>query len=134
MVIDKLCTAFRTAWTASGGSVPAARAWFDRAQQASGLSGFPYLVFRVAADTPEVVTQVPGKKTPRICTYTLTIDFWTIQGMPGTSGDQITDQGNLMRAAESVLSNIPANQPWYGVTGFLHCLQQETTLEKDEEM
>lgn len=134
MNIDTIATAFRTAWAASGGSVPAARAYYDRAQQPSGLSGFPYLCFRVSAESPEIVGQYLSSPQLRLCTYTLTIEFYTVQGMPGTSGDQITDQGNLMRAAESVLSNIPANQPWYGVTNFIRCLQEGSTLEKDQEL
>lgn len=134
MVIDQIATAFRTAWTTSGGSVPISRAWYDRAQAPSGLSDFPYLCFRVSADTPEIVSQVPGMRQARIVSYTLTIEFYTTQGMAVSSGDQITDQGNLMRAAESVLSNVSSSQPWYSVTGFMGCWQQGSTLTKDEEL
>ena len=84
----------------------------------------------MTAEIPEIVS---AERT-RIVAYTVTIEIWTAQDMSGSSGDQIGDQGNLMRSLESVLSYLTPGQPWGTVTGFLHCQQGETTLAKDQEL
>ena len=130
MNLDYRAAAFKQAWN---GGVPKGRIYYDRAEQAAGITDFPYLTFTITAEPPEVVSQVSGTNT-RICTYRLAVTFWTCQGMPGSSGDQITDQGILMRALENALANIPASNPWYNVPGFLGCWQQDSTLVKDNEL
>jgi hypothetical protein len=68
--------------------------------------------------------------------YHIAIKVWTCQGMTGvtSSGDQMTDQGVIMRALEAVLSNITPNTAWQYVTGFKHCLEGPSSLTKDEEL
>ena len=133
MNIDYIASSFKSAWAANSGLVQGRRIYYDRAQQAASITDFPYITFTISAEPPDVVTQISGVQT-RICTYRLAVTFWTIQGMPSTSGDQITDHGQLMRALETCLAIVPSSNPWYNVPGFLGCWQQDSTLVKDNEL
>lgn len=114
---------------------PVSRIYYGRAQKPSQLAGFPYMEM----DVKQLKTEVPTQNAPEysLCTYELTIATFTVQGQTGgtTSGDALTDQGNLLRALESVLDYITPNVPWNAVTGFLHCLPKgQTQIDKDSEL
>ena len=118
------------AWLPNAGIVSPANIYYDRPQQPPGLAGFPYIQCIITEDPPDVTTS----QAEKLVSYHLEIKAWTAQGQPGSSGDQITDQGNIMRALETVLSQIPPNQPWYFVAGFLHCIEGLSRLAKDDEL
>ena len=85
---------------------------------------------RVWADQVDVEprTQVVGGN--QLATYTLTCEIWTAQGMPASSGDQMTDQGTICRALEAILNEITPNTAWFFVPGFLHCLKRSGSVVK----
>lgn len=133
--IDLIAQSFVTAWTGSAytGLIPVSRLYFDRAEKADGVAGFPYAEMFCKRIKYEVVTDHDG--TNSLVTYQFKVVVWTTQGMTGgtSTGDQITDQGNIQRGLESVLNNITPNTAWNFVPGFLHCLpDDEMTIEKDQ--
>jgi len=112
--------------------VPVGNIYFDRAQQPSGLSGFPYMLVFCEETAREVRGQVQPGNT--LVTYTLTCQIFTAQGMPGSSGDQVVDMAAAVRALEDLLNFLPPNEPWNYVTGFLHCLKKSGESGKDPEL
>ena len=131
---DLITRSFKSAWNADySTTVPTNNFYYGRAQQPAELAGFPYGEIYITEDEPEPTTR---RADGRLITYHLTIKVWTCQGMIGvtSSGDQMTDQGIIMRALEAVLSSIPPNQAWEFVTGFKHCLEGASSLAVDEEM
>lgn len=136
MRIDLIVSSLKLAWSESAytGLLPAANIYYDRAQQPAGVAGFPYARVFVEETNREVMTVIEDGGNSLV-TYTLTVEVWTCQGMTGGSGDQITDQGHLVRSLESVLNFLPPNTPWNYVPGFLHCLKVPPgTLGKDNEL
>jgi hypothetical protein len=102
--------------------VPSGNIYFDRAEQPSGLSGFPYIrVF--CTDTREIRSQdfVINNNTG-FSTYTLTIEIWTVQQ---GNNDQMTDQCNYQRALDGILNKIPPNTPWHYIPSFIHCIKDK---------
>ena len=134
--IDTIMSSLRLAWSQSAyvGLMPASSLYFGRAQKPNELSGFPFAEVLIEATNSEVVTVVDAGNS--LVTYELEIDVWTCQGMTGGSstGRQVTDQGNIIRALEAVLNFIPPNTGWNYVLGFLHCLKETTKMNKDEEL
>ena len=135
--LDLIASSVKTAWAASmyTGYCPVANIYYGRAQQPSQLAGFPYMEMEIKQTNAEVFTHNAPEYS--LITYMLTISTFTVQGQTGgsTSGDAMTDQGNILRALEAVLNFITPNVPWNAVTGFLHCLPNPgSTLEKDSEL
>lgn len=134
MVIDLLSAAFKSAWSdaSNGGIVPVDAIYFGRPQQPSGPAGFPYIGLLIREVPPEV-TQ---RQRLWLCRYDAEIVAWTVQGMTGgaTAGDQVTDQGNILRAVEAIMRSIPPNEPWYTVNGFAHVLPGPVAIDKDDEL
>lgn len=131
---DLIMKSFKEAWNADySTTVPTNNFYYGRVQKPNQLAGFPYGEVQIKEDEPEPTTD-PG--TGRLVTYHITIRVWTCQGMTGvtSSGDQMTDQGTIMRALEAVLSSIPPNTAWYYLTGFKHCLEEPSSLTLDEEL
>ena len=133
---DLIMASLKLAWSegAYTALVPAGSFYFDRAQKPGELAGFPFVEVFIHAVNTEVVTGVEAGNS--LVTYSLEIDVWTAQDMTGgaTSGKQVTDQGNIQRALEAILNHIPPNTPWNYVDGFLHCIREGTTSEKDAEL
>ena len=121
---DLISASVRLAWSGGGNTalMPAANVYYGRAQQPAELPGFPYSEMDIVETDHEVMTGGPSNA---LVTYELKITTYTAQGMTGgaSSGLQVTDQGNLMRAWEGILNTIPPNQAWNTVPTFLHCIQ-----------
>lgn len=135
--IDLIASSVKADWNTGGytGYCPTDNIYFGRAQQPEQLAGFPYMEIDVKQLTNEVFTQNAPEYS--LVTYRLTIDIFTVQGQTGgtTTGDQVTDQGNILRALDAILNYITPNVPWNSVTGFLHCLPEgNSSLEKDPEL
>ena len=99
------------------------------------LAGFPYISLLVEQSSVELREDTGSHN--KLIRYSLVVSAWTVQDMTGgaTSGDQITDQGNIQRALESILDGIPPNGPWQNVPGFLHCIPMEgASMAKDPEL
>ena len=134
---DNIAKSVRLAWSESYFTplMPTNHIYYDKAEQPAGKAGFPYASMKIEQVDFEVVTQLAPSYS--LVTYQLIIDVWTCQDMTGgtSQSDQVVDQGNLMRAFQSVLNFITPNQAWNYVLGFLHCLpMSEATLKKDEEL
>jgi hypothetical protein len=133
---DLIMSSLKLAWSegAYTALVPANSIYFDRAQKPNQMAGFPFVEVFIKEDSPEVVTEVETYNS--LCTYHVEIDVYTCQGMTGgtSTGDQLTDQGNIQRALEAILNYLPPNTPWNNVVGFLHCIKGETTIGKDAEL
>ena len=119
---DTILSSFKTAWGAENALVPLTRVFYDRPEEPTGYDGFPYLALFLLTAAYEVVSEPDG--TNSLVTYHLTVNAYTVQNQTGgaTSGDQITDQGNIQRALDAVLDSIPPNTAWNDVAGFLHCI------------
>lgn len=133
---DLISSSFKAAWSAGGytGLCPASALYYGRPQKPAQLAGFPYMGYTVTTISEEQRTKVQSLGS--LVKYMLTVTAWTVQGMTGgtTSGDQVTDQGNLQRGLETVLNFIPPNLPWYNLMNFLHCLKiglGEPTKDKE---
>jgi len=118
---DLISRSLKLAWLANPALMSAANIYFGRAQQPAGLAGFPYASMTIEQTGYEAVTR-PGA---RLVTYLVQVEVYTTQGQTGgvSSGDQVTDQGNLMRAFCAILNNITPNTAWFFVAGFKHCIQ-----------
>jgi|HubBroStandDraft_4_1064222.scaffolds.fasta_scaffold54847_2 hypothetical protein len=135
--IDLIASSVKEAWNVGAytGYCPTANIYFGRAQKPAQLSGFPYMEM----DVRKVKTEVSSENALNysLVTYQLTIDTFTAQGQTGgtTTGDQLTDQGNIVRSLEAVLNYITPNVPWNNVEGFLHCIPDgETVFGKAPEL
>ena len=135
---DLIMKSIQEAWDADYSPIiPTANFYYDRAQKPVGVAGFPYAEVRIEEEMPEPTTDTTDDiDSGRLVTYHVEILVWTCQGMTGasSSGDQMTDQGLIMRALEAVLSYIPPNAAWNYVAGFAHCLEGMSSLEKDPEL
>ena len=132
---DYIMASLKTAWDRDD-LLPGGSIYYDRAEKPAQLAGFPYAEVTIELANWEVVTIPDATTKNSLVTYDLTVEIFTCQGQTGgsTSGDQMTDQGNLQRAFEAILNFIPPNEPWDGVEGFLHCLKGRSTIKKDEEL
>ena len=131
---DLIMNSFKQSWNLQGNSslVPLASIYYGRAEQPNGLAGFPYIRCFIDEDEPEITTNL---QDAWLCTYHLLIEVWTTQGMTGTSGDQIPDQGNIMRAIENTFRIIAPSKAWISVSGYLSNWKAGvTTLDKDNEI
>lgn len=137
MVIDYITASLKSAWAAGGNTalMPASAIYYDRPQKPAQLAGFPYSSLKISDEGEEVRTVAAvGNKLVR---YLLQVDAYVVQGMTGgtSSGDAITDAGNLLRAFQAILDFVPPNTIWYTLTGLLHCIPQPgATIEKDPEL
>ena len=84
----------------------------------------------IQEDSPEITTL----GTPKLVSYHMEIEAWTVQDMTGSSGDQMTDQGNIMRMLETILTQVQYNNPWGFVAGFLHLVEGASSLTKNNEL
>ena len=138
MNADKIMSSLKIAWGASAytGLVPTGKIFYRRAQVPDQLAGFPYLECRIVRVRKEVMTKVDTFNA--LATYDLRIKSYTAEGMTGgtSTGDQLTDTCNILRALEAVLNNIPPNTAWNNVTEFLHCIPDpgETEVDIDTEL
>lgn len=135
---DLICESFKSAWAADAGRialVDPARIYFDRAQIADELNGFPYLELNVTQDSYEPRTVMASNNA--LVGYVLEVHAYTCQWQTGgaTTGDQVSDQGAIMRALDATLNFITPNAPWESLTGFLHCINSASmTVSKDTQL
>jgi hypothetical protein len=111
--------------------------YLGRPQKPEMLAGFPYMAMLITQESYEVRTQQSYVNATAIVGYELKVEVYTCQGMTGgvSSGDQITDQGNIQRALDAVLTKIPPDQPWFNVPLLLHCIKQpKVLLDKEPEL
>ena len=135
--IDLIASSFKAAWHAvpNDSLVSPANIYLDRAEQPSGLAGFPYIEMFIVQEGYEPRTQQSYQAATALVKYKLLIEVWTTQGQPGSSGDQITDQGIIQRAVDAILTKIEPGQAWLNVPGFVHCIKEpRATLEKYREL
>jgi hypothetical protein len=111
--------------------VPIGNMYYDRAQQPSGVDGFPYMRVLIE-NVSELRTQTAPNTT--LNTYEIKIEIYTCQK---GSNDQMTDQGTFVRAMENILNFLPPNTPWHYVTSFVHCIRpsgKNSQLTKEPEL
>lgn len=136
--LDLISSSFITAWTDSDSTplCPANRIYLDRPQQPLPLgAGFPYMAMDIAEIEHEVSTQQEDFNS--LVTYRFTLEIWTCQGMTGgtSTGDQVTDMGNLQRGVSAILDRLPPNTGWNFLDNFLHCINEGAmTCRKDNSL
>lgn len=133
---DLIASSFKMGWS-YGSLVQNGNIYVDRPQKPNQLAGFPYISMNITQDSYEVRSQQSYQDAIAIVGYSIKIEAYTCQGMTGgaTTGDQVTDQGNIQRAIDAVLTKIPPDQPWFNVPLFLHCIKQpHSTMWKDREL
>ena len=137
--IDLISSSFKAAWHAvpNDSYVPSDNIYLGRPQKPNQLAGFPYIALVIAQTNYEPRTQQFCTDGQALVTYNLQLEVWTCQGQTGgaSSGDQVSDQGNIQRAVDAILTKIPPGSAWYDVPFFLHCLKDpRASMEKDEEL
>lgn len=124
---DLIATSFKQQWIYSGFGylLSVNNIFFDRAEQPAMLDGFPYMEMFIKQTSFEVVTQIGLNNS--IAKYDLEIDVWTCEGQTGgaTSGDQVIDQGTLMRAVATALV-VPPNEQWNALEQLLHIVPRRS--------
>ena len=131
--IDLIASSFKMAWP-FGSLVPVGNVYLGRPQQPNQLVGFPYIAMLIQQESYEVRSQQSYIDVTALVGYLAKFEVYTCQGQAGgaTTGDQVTDQGNIQRALDLVLTKIPPDQPWFNVPVFLHCIKEpKVWMEKD---
>ena len=134
---DLIASSFKAAWQAGGGAalVLPNSIYYGRAKQPDKQAGFPFIELLIAQTSNELRSQQSYDSDTALVSYTLTVEVWTCQGMSTSSGDQLTDQGNIQRAVDAVMTKIIPGQAWYNVTTFIHAIKdQQTAMAPDSEL
>jgi len=110
--------------------IPSTNIYFNRPQQPSGLSGFPYLDICIGSPQYEIKTQ--NSINNSFVSYLITIKLYTCQQ---GSNDQVSDQCVYQRGLEGVLNYLPPNTAWHYVTNLMHIIKQPSPdMTKDKEL